>query len=83
MDQRRGVLEWTIDLIDDSNSNGAFEFKTQEVAPESFFPIDVSFSSANTMADVNVDSVVRPSDQQEAKLSCQTSLSTDSFRISS
>ena len=49
---------WTVDLIDDSNRSGAMEFVISSAAnPDSFFPVDVSFSAQHTLADVKVVTV--------------------------
>lgn len=52
------MLLWTVDLIDDSNRSGAMEFVISSAAnPDSFFPVDVSFSAQHTLADVKVVTV--------------------------
>ena len=41
-DARKGLLLWTIDLIDKTNSSGAMEFVASPAAPpDSFFPVEV------------------------------------------
>ena len=41
-DSRKGLLLWTIDLIDKTNSSGAMEFVASPAAPsDSFFPVEV------------------------------------------
>ena len=48
---RKGLLLWTIDLIDKTNSSGAMEFVVSPAAPsDSFFPVEVRsrrFSTAS------------------------------------
>ncbi len=57
-DSRKQTLLWTVDLIDDSNRQGAMEFVISSAAnPDSFFPVDVSFSAQHTLADVKVVTV--------------------------
>jgi coatomer subunit delta len=57
-DSRRGALLWSITLIDDTNRSGSLEFVVPATEPEAFYPIDVSFSSSTTLADVAVDAVL-------------------------
>ena len=41
-DSRKGLLLWTIDLIDKTNCSGAMEFVASPAAPsDSFFPVEV------------------------------------------
>lgn len=54
---RQAVLEWDIELIDDSNRNGSMEFVVPAGDPDQFFPIEVSFSSKSTFCDVKIVSV--------------------------
>ena len=47
-------LEWTIGTVDDSNSNGAFEFEAQADDEAEFFPMNVRFSKSKPFVDVDV-----------------------------
>ena len=48
-DARKGLLLWTIDLIDKTNSSGAMEFVASPAAPsDSFFPVEVRCDASNT-----------------------------------
>ena len=47
-DSRKGLLLWTIDLIDKTNSSGAMEFVASPAAPsDSFFPVEVRRGARN------------------------------------
>ena len=47
-------LEWTIGLIDDSNTTGAFEFEAQAGDENEFFPMQVKFAKTRPFIDVDV-----------------------------
>lgn len=80
-DSRRSTLDWTIDLIDNSNRNGAMEFVVPASDPNVFFPIDVKFSAAKTFADVKVLNVVQTASGQPAKFAGKTELLVESFQV--
>ena len=47
-------LEWTIGNVDDTNSNGSFEFAAQAEDEGEFFPMSVRFSKSKPFVDVDV-----------------------------
>lgn len=51
-DARKGVLLWTIDLIDSSNQSGTMEFVVPKAHADDFFPVDVTFSASHTLCKV-------------------------------
>ena len=51
-DARKGVLMWTIDLIDSSNQSGTMEFVVPKAQADDFFPVDVIFSANRTLCKV-------------------------------
>ena len=51
-DARKGVLMWTIDLIDSSNQSGTMEFVVPKAQADDFFPVDVTFSANRTLCKV-------------------------------
>lgn len=55
--KQAGELVWEIDLVDKSNSNGSLEFSIAEKDPDSFFPINVDFSSQQLYCAISVRSV--------------------------
>jgi hypothetical protein len=57
VDRRSEMLHWTLDMIDASNPNGSFEFTAPVCAGDSFFPVELSFSSATTFIDMSVAGV--------------------------
>lgn len=48
------TLEWTIGTVDDSNSNGSFEFEAQAEDESEFFPMNVQFAKSKPFVDVDV-----------------------------
>mmetsp|Transcript_32311 Transcript_32311/g.91609 ORF Transcript_32311/g.91609 Transcript_32311/m.91609 type:complete len:516 (-) Transcript_32311:29-1576(-) len=81
-DSRKGMLLWTVDLIDSANSSGSMEFKVPSVDPDSFFPVEVSFSAAKTMCEIEVDSIEDAQSGAPVKYGIKTSLLTESYHVS-
>lgn len=53
-DSRHSQLLWSIELIDGANRSGSAEFVVPSADPDSFFPVDVSFSAPKTLCDIQV-----------------------------
>jgi hypothetical protein len=81
VDTKRGVLEWTIDIVDETNATGNLEFTTSQADPESFFPIAISFKSPSTLCDIGLQSVMRNSDGEQPKLEVSKSLTADGYKV--
>lgn len=80
-DPRRGCLEWTIELIDNSNRNGSMEFVVPAIDGDVFFPIEVTFSSKQTFCDVKVMSVTSVEDGTPVKYLCSYGMSSGSYTV--
>ena len=80
-DARNGVMEWNIELIDDSNRNGSMEFVIPVADTEAFFPIDVHFSSAKTFCDIEVASISRTTDGAPVTFGGRTMMLVDSYQV--
>jgi len=80
-DSRRSVLFWEIELIDNSNRNGSMEFAVPACDTDTFFPIEVGFSSKGTLCQVAVDSVVHATEGQPVRYSCTSALQVESFQV--
>ncbi len=80
-DSRNSVLVWTIDLVDDSNRSGSMEFAVGAVDADSFYPIEVSFSSDRTFCDLTIDSVVNTQRGGAAKYGSRRLLSTSEYLV--
>ena len=48
------MLEWQIALIDESNKEGSMEFSVAGNRADDFFPVDVSFNTNKTYANIKV-----------------------------
>ena len=53
----RNAFVWTIDTIDSENPTGSLEFKCEGDA-DAFFPVNVGFVAAGSLADVDVSLVL-------------------------
>ncbi|KAK9809010.1 hypothetical protein WJX72_007862 [[Myrmecia] bisecta] len=80
-DPRKSLLLWSIDLIDDTNRSGAMEFVTPVTASDTFFPVEVSFTSAKTLCDVSVASVTSNQTGAPVKYAYKTLLATDGYQV--
>eukprot|EP00850_Spirogloea_muscicola_P015792 SM000124S25924 [mRNA] locus=s124:133110:136711:+ [translate_table: standard] len=78
---RRSQLEWSIDLIDNTNRNGSLEFVVPPADPAAFFPVDVTFTASKTFCDVKVASVVQTGNGQPAKYAGRTHLLVESYQV--
>ena len=75
-------LVWEIELIDSANKSGALEFNVAiRDSPESFFPIDVSFSSQQIQAGVAVGSVQHCESGHGVQYGVTTSVTTESYKV--
>lgn len=80
-DSRRSALVWTIDLIDDSNRNGSMEFVVPATDADTFYPIEVHFTSAKTFCEVTVDTVLHSSKGSPVRYSCSRLLETSEYVV--
>lgn len=80
-DSRNSVLEWSITLIDNSNRSGSMEFVVPAADPNSFFPIDVKFTSNKTFCDLKVGSVIQTQSGNSVKFGKRTQLVVDSYQV--
>lgn len=75
-------LVWEIELIDSANKSGALEFNVAiRDSPDSFFPIDVAFSSQGIQAGVAVGSVQHCDSGQGVQYGVTTSVTTESYKV--
>eukprot|EP00983_Pelagomonas_calceolata_P036543 1134099-Pelagomonas_calceolata.AAC.1 len=80
-DSRRGVLVWTIELIDETNRSGSMEFVVPAADSDSFYPVEVSFGTNKTMCDINVDSVIHTMKDTPIKFSSKRQLVTSDYTV--
>jgi coatomer subunit delta len=60
-------IDWQIGDVDESNAAGSFEFEAQAPTDESFFPMQVSFSSGKTFVEVDVGRVQKVEGEEEVE----------------
>lgn len=53
-DSRKSLLLWTLPLVDSTNKSGSLEFTFAVGLPGDFFPVNVSFASGRSYADLKV-----------------------------
>eukprot|EP00271_Cylindrocystis_brebissonii_P010164 TRINITY_DN26268_c0_g1_i1.p1 TRINITY_DN26268_c0_g1~~TRINITY_DN26268_c0_g1_i1.p1 ORF type:complete len:515 (+),score=138.78 TRINITY_DN26268_c0_g1_i1:269-1813(+) len=80
-DGRRSVLEWTIDLIDNTNRSGSMEFVVPAVNTDVFFPIDVKFTSNKTFCDVKVLQLSATASGAPVKYTSRTQMAVESYQV--
>lgn len=80
-DSRKRLLLWKVDLVDESNKSGSMEFVLPATSPDSFFPVEVSFTANHTLCDVSVTGVTTVSDGAPAKYSCKSLLGVESYQV--
>jgi len=81
-DNRNNVLEWSLPLIDSSNSTGSMEFTLNfGGAAASFFPIRVDFVSDHTFCPIQVETVLAVDDNHPVPFSETKGLSVEQYEI--
>lgn len=78
---RSQQVEWHLPVIDESNSQGSLEFSTGAVDANSFFPVNVTFSSKQTYAPVTVSQVVSAATGEAVEFGSEVSLVPEKFTI--
>ncbi|KAF2882585.1 hypothetical protein ILUMI_23602 [Ignelater luminosus] len=78
---RRNQLIWSLPLIDSSNKTGSLEFSAPKAIPNDFFPLNVSFNSKSTYAQIKVTEVLLVDDESPVKHSVETVLFPDKYEI--
>ena len=76
-----GVVLWTIELIEDTNRSGAMEFVTPSADSDSFFPIEISFSTSKTFCEVEVAGVENTQTGGPIKFSSNRLLQTGQYQV--
>ncbi|KAI8848974.1 hypothetical protein BC829DRAFT_393036 [Chytridium lagenaria] len=65
VDRQRRVIEWQLPVIDQSNKSGVLEFSVESEDVAGFFPIQVQFSSAKTLSEIEVVDAQVEMEQEE------------------
>jgi len=74
-------LVWELSMVDASNKTAGLEFNVPQKDADAFFPILVSFRSTQLHAGVSVAGVVHAESGQPLQYGCQTSVSTDTYKV--
>lgn len=80
-DSRKNVLQWNLPVIDAASKQGSMEFSVPSSIPGDFFPLDVSFSSKVSYAELVPLKVQMVDDGSDAKYSTETLFYTDKYEI--
>ena len=80
-DSRKNRLLWNIPIIDGANSAGAMEFSVPASIPGDFFPLQISFTSKTTYADIKVNDVLHLDDESPVQYSTETSFFAEKYEI--
>jgi len=81
-DARSKTLTWTVDLIDQDNSDGSLEFVVANLGSVSeLFPIDIHFTSESTICGIDVLAVASLAQDEEVEFSHEYCLTADSYQV--
>lgn len=80
-DSRKNVLQWNLPVIDASSKQGSMEFSVPNSIPGDFFPLDVSFTSKISYAELLPVKVNQIEDGADVKFSAETLFYTDKYEI--
>ncbi|KAL9651160.1 hypothetical protein ABK040_008232 [Willaertia magna] len=82
IDNKNSAFVWSFDIIDSSNASGNIEFVINERSDENkFFPVDIKFSTNNSISGVSIENVVSVNDDSEQRFSSNTSLTVSDYKI--
>ena len=85
VDARQHVVQWHLGSVNQENSSGNFEFVVApEADPSAFFPVEVSFNSADTFAQLAVQQVrlLSQENQPPAPFHFSASLTAEAYSVS-
>lgn len=75
-----GVLEWSLPLVDKTNSNGTLEFSAPGTA-DSFYPVNVNFNMNRPFCDMKIQGVMLAGTEKSAPFSSEVSVITEQYTI--
>jgi hypothetical protein len=78
-DSRRSILNWTIDVVDKSSSQGALEFSCKSKSEDDFFPVLVNFTSPGTYAGLSLVEARHVDTGAVIPFSSEVAFSTDKY----
>lgn len=80
-DSKKGILNWKIPLIDESNKTGSFEFSVPPAQASAFFPVHVDFRSNQTFCALQVVGVSLEEGNKPVDFASDVSLTVEQFEI--
>jgi hypothetical protein len=80
-DPRSTALIWSVDIIDDTNRSGSLEFVVPACDPGVFYPIEVSFSAAKTLCDIEIESITNLTNGEIVRYGSSRVLSTAGYQV--
>lgn len=78
---RRHLLEWELPVVDKETNTAQLEFVVASNTEDDFFPVQVSFSSEDTICPIHVAAVTNIGDQTPAKFGLYRQLQTERYDI--
>ncbi|XP_065845793.1 coatomer subunit delta-like [Oscarella lobularis] len=79
-ESKKGLLNWTVPLIDVNNKSGTLEFSIAG-RQDDFFPINVYFVSPKSFCDLHVDEVRHTEENKAVRFSSEMALLVDKYTI--
>lgn len=80
-DKRKNCLQWNTSVVDGSNPAGSLEFSCPSSIPTDFFPVDITFVSKQTYADIKVKQVTKVDDDAVVPFSVETVFYPEKYEI--
>jgi hypothetical protein len=81
-DQKNSELIWNLDTIDaESNATGSLEFTVPSGDESGFFPINVQFTSRQTLSQIRVEDVITVEGNDHVKHSLEQKLVVAEYQI--
>jgi len=80
--RREGMLQWSIPMVDTSNSSATIEFAVSGCSSaDAIFPISVNFSARTTMCELELSEVLGVDDNAPIPFSATTLLAVESYTV--
>lgn len=80
-DSKKNRLQWNVPIVDASNASGSMEFSCPSSIPGDFFPLEVSFVSKNSYADLKVNTVTKIEDDSPVPHSIEVVFYPEKYEI--
>jgi len=75
-----GVLEWSIPLVDKTNSNGTLEFSAPGTA-DSFYPVNVNFNMKKPFCDMKIRGVMISGTDKSVPFTSECTVITEQYTV--